>query len=39
MFLQGGLREGHVTELVGPSSSYKTQVGIRSMDDFNPSHL
>ncbi|KAJ0734622.1 putative ATP diphosphatase [Helianthus annuus] len=26
VFLQGGLREGHVTELVGPSSSGKTQV-------------
>ncbi|GFS30663.1 RmlC-like cupins superfamily protein [Actinidia rufa] len=29
MFLQGGLREGHVTELVGPSSSYKTQVCLQ----------
>lgn len=26
--LQGGLREGQVTELVGPSSSGKTQVCI-----------
>ncbi|KAI3811619.1 hypothetical protein L1987_21345 [Smallanthus sonchifolius] len=26
VLLQGGLREGHVTELVGPSSSGKTQV-------------
>ncbi|KAJ9543650.1 hypothetical protein OSB04_023357 [Centaurea solstitialis] len=26
MLLQGGLHEGHVTELVGPSSSGKTQV-------------
>ncbi|CAK9157486.1 unnamed protein product [Ilex paraguariensis] len=29
MFLQGGLPEGHLTELVGPSSSGKTQ-------DFTP---
>lgn len=26
MLLQGGLREGQVTELVGPSPSGKTQV-------------
>lgn len=30
MLLQGGLRLGHVTELVGPSSSGKTQVRIKS---------
>lgn len=29
LLLQGGLREGQLTELVGPSSSGKTQVRIR----------
>ncbi|KAM7522247.1 hypothetical protein LguiA_012149 [Lonicera macranthoides] len=28
--LQGGLREGHLTELVGPSSSGKTQVCLQA---------
>ncbi|KAL7127397.1 hypothetical protein ABFS83_14G250000 [Erythranthe nasuta] len=28
--LQGGFREGHVTELVGPSSSGKTQVCLKA---------
>ncbi|GJS00394.1 DNA repair protein RAD51 homolog 4 isoform X1 [Tanacetum coccineum] len=31
MLLQGGFREGHVTELLGPSSSGKTQVSIKPM--------
>ncbi|KAG8371417.1 hypothetical protein BUALT_Bualt13G0085500 [Buddleja alternifolia] len=30
VLLQGGLREGHVTELVGPSSSGKTQVCLQA---------
>ncbi|CAL5334251.1 DNA repair protein RAD51 homolog 4 [Camellia sinensis] len=30
MLLHGGLREGHLTELVGPSSSYKTQVCLQA---------
>lgn len=29
-FLQGGLREGYLTELVGPSSSSKTQVCLQA---------
>ncbi|GER39205.1 DNA repair protein RAD51 homolog 4 [Striga asiatica] len=29
VLLQGGLREGHITELVGPSSSGKTQVCLK----------
>ncbi|XP_057781648.1 DNA repair protein RAD51 homolog 4 isoform X4 [Salvia miltiorrhiza] len=30
VLLQGGLREGHVTELVGPSCSGKTQVCLKA---------
>ncbi|KAG5566859.1 hypothetical protein RHGRI_002416 [Rhododendron griersonianum] len=30
MLLQGGFRQGHLTELVGPSSSCKTQVCLQS---------
>ncbi|XP_073144181.1 DNA repair protein RAD51 homolog 4 isoform X6 [Henckelia pumila] len=30
VLLQGGLREGHVTELVGPSSSGKTQICLQA---------
>lgn len=30
-FLNGGLRDGHLIELVGPSSSGKTQVRISYM--------
>lgn len=30
MLLHGGLREGHLTELVGPSSSCKTQVCLQA---------
>ncbi|XAR60535.1 ATP diphosphatase [Bertholletia excelsa] len=30
--LQGGLREGYLTELVGPSSSGKTQVNQKSLE-------
>lgn len=35
MLLQGGFRQGHLTELVGPSSSYKTQVGIHLISDLS----
>ncbi|KAK9280265.1 hypothetical protein L1049_013953 [Liquidambar formosana] len=33
-FLQGGLREGQVTELVGPSSSGKTQVCLQAASNI-----
>lgn len=34
VLLQGGLREGHVTELVGPSSSGKTQYDFGQLYRF-----
>ncbi|KZV23933.1 hypothetical protein F511_23077 [Dorcoceras hygrometricum] len=34
VLLQGGLREGHVTELVGPSSSGKTQICLQAASNI-----
>ncbi|CAK9169654.1 unnamed protein product [Ilex paraguariensis] len=39
MFLQGGLHEGHLTELVGPSSSGKTQVCLRAASSVAKNYL
>ncbi|CAK9169555.1 unnamed protein product [Ilex paraguariensis] len=39
MFLQGGLPEGHLTELVGPSSSGKTQVSLRAASSVAKNYL
>ncbi|KAI3461510.1 hypothetical protein Pfo_018173 [Paulownia fortunei] len=39
VFLQGGLREGHVTELVGPSSSGKTQVCLKAASHVATKYL
>ncbi|KAK6144518.1 hypothetical protein DH2020_021338 [Rehmannia glutinosa] len=35
VLLQGGLREGHVTELVGPSSSGKTQICLKAASNVS----
>ncbi|KAB2606830.1 DNA repair protein RAD51-like protein 4 [Pyrus ussuriensis x Pyrus communis] len=39
LLLRGGLREGHVTELVGPSSSGKTQVCLLSAANVATKHM
>ncbi|KAL6577229.1 hypothetical protein OROMI_011505 [Orobanche minor] len=39
VLLQGGLREGHVTELVGPSSSGKTQVCLKAASHVASKYL
>ncbi|XP_052201330.1 DNA repair protein RAD51 homolog 4 isoform X2 [Diospyros lotus] len=38
LFLQGGLREGYLTELVGPSSSGKTQVCLKAASNVAKAH-
>ncbi|KAH6765620.1 DNA repair RAD51-like protein [Perilla frutescens var. hirtella] len=39
VLLQGGLREGHVIELVGPSSSCKTQVCLKAASHVAGNYL